>query len=197
MRLDPIRGYPVLIGQDFGLTPAIVIGQLTPRGLRITDELPASDETLEDFLDEYLSPLLARRYAGYSVLAGGDPTGRNRSAHDKRTSFGIMRARGIKAIPTITNDPIQRISTVNWFLSRDEGLIISPHCTYLREALAAGYVFKESKNNKGEVLDVPLKNEWSHIADALQYLALLARFGNRQTNGSATPVTEKKPYLYA
>lgn len=196
-KLNPLRGHTIIVGQDFGLTPAIVLGQLTSRGLIITDELPATDETLEDFLDEYLTPLLLERYPGFNVVGCGDPSGSNRSAHDKRTSFSIMRQRGIKAYPAITNDIKQRISTVNWFLGRDQGLIISPHCTHLIEACAAGYVFKETKNSKGMILDTPDKNEFSHIADALQYLCLYARYGSRKTNISVPDTTEQKKHLWA
>lgn len=196
-KLNPQRGFSVIIGQDFGLTPAIVVTQLTHRGIVITDELPATDETLEEFLDEYLSPLLVERYQGYTVVACGDPAGKNRSAHDKRTSFGILQSRGIKAFPAFTNDPITRIATVNWFLSRDGGFLVSPHCTHVRETMSAGYVFKESKNTKGEILSVPLKNEYSHMADAIQYACLFARYGNRQTSTKIKDKTLEKPYYYA
>lgn len=195
--IDPVRGFPIIIGQDFGLTPAIVLMQLTHQGVRITDELPATDETLEAFLDEYLAPLLAKRYQGFSVVACGDPAGRGRSALDKRTSFDVLRSRNIKAYPAFTNDPIQRISAVNFFLTRDEGFKISPHCTHLREAMGGGYVFKESKANNGAILSVPLKNVYSHIADATQYACLYARFGNRQSNAGRGGDKEKKPHLYA
>lgn len=196
-KLDPLRGHSIIIGQDFGLTPAIVLMQLTMQGIRITDELPATDETLEDFLDEYLSPLLLERYQGFNIVACGDPAGRGRSAHDKRTSFDILRSRRIKAYPAFTNDPIQRIGAVNYFLGRDQGFTISPHCTHLREAMSSGYVFKESKNQKGEVLSIPLKNKYSHISDALQYGALYARFGNRQTNTKVVDPKMQKKHLYA
>jgi hypothetical protein len=196
-KLNPIRGFSVIVGQDFGLTPAIVLGQLTHRGIIITDELPATDESLEDFLDEYLSPLLLERYQGFNIVACGDPAGKGRSGHDKRTSFGIMRARGIKAFPAFTNDPKLRIATVNWFLGRDQGFVVSPHCIHLREAMSSGYVFKETKNNSGQYTDIPLKNEHSHIADATQYLALFARYGDRHTSGPKKDGSTEKPHLYA
>lgn len=195
--LVPIRGYPIIVGMDFGLTPASVLLQVTGRGIRIYDELPASDETLEDYLDEYLQPLLARKYNGYQVVASGDPAGNQRDRHTKTNDFQILRARGIKAFPAITNDISQRISCVNWFLGRDEGFLIDPSCVHLREALGGGYVFKESKNSQGQVLDTPAKNEYSHIADATQYGALYARFGTRSTTPKIVTDKGKKPYLYA
>jgi hypothetical protein len=196
-KLVPIRGYPIIVGMDFGLTPASVLMQVTGRGIRIYDELPASDETLEDYLDEYLQPLLAKKYQGYQVVASGDPAGNQRDRHTKQNDFMILRARGIKAFPAITNDITQRISCVNWFLGRDEGFIIDPACTHLREAMGGGYVLKESKNTQGQYLDVPVKNEYSHIADATEYGALYARFGTRSTTPKIVTDKGKKPYLYA
>lgn len=196
-KLIPIRGYPIIIGMDFGLTPASVLMQVTGRGIRIYDELPASDETLEDYLDEYLQPLLAKKYQGFQVVGSGDPAGNQRDRHTKTNDFQILRGRGIKAYPAITNDITQRISCVNWFLGRDEGFVIDPGCTHLREAMGGGYVFKESKNAQGQVLDTPAKNEYSHIADAVQYGCLYARFGTRSVTPKQVTDTGKKPHFYA
>lgn len=169
--------------------------QVTGRGVRIYDELPATDETLEDYLDDYLQPLLAKKYQGYQVTVSGDPAGDQRDRHTKQNDFMILRGRGIKAFPAITNNITQRIACVNWFLGRDEGFLVSPNCIHLREAFGGGYVFKESKNAQGQVLDTPAKNVYSHIADATQYGCLYARYGTR----SVTPktVVEKKPHLFA
>lgn len=188
VKLEPDRQWPLIVGQDFGLNPGCLIGQLTRRGIRITDEVPASDESLENFLETYLVPLLAKRYPGYPVLVAGDPAGRGRSANDKRTSFDILGQFGLKGFPAYTNNFQVRKETVDHYLRRDEGLIISPHCTNLREALSTGYVWKESRNNKGASLDIADKNEFSHIADALQYLCLWAKYGYRPQ-----PVREHGP----
>lgn len=192
--LVPLRGYPIIIGMDFGLTPAALLMQVTGRGLRIYDEVPATDETLEDYLDEYLLPLLTKKYQGYQVVVSGDPAGNQRDRHTKANDFQILRGRGMKAYPAVTNEITARIACVNFFLGRDEGFVVSPNCIHYREAMGGGYVFKESKNSQGQVLDTPAKNEYSHIADAGQYGALYAKFGSR----SITPktVTEKKPFVF-
>lgn len=194
--LLPERGYPVIIGIDFGLTPASVLMQMTNRGVRILDELPASDEMLEDYIAEYISPLLTSKYQGFSIVASGDPAGKNRSRLDKRSDFDLLRRANIKAFPAHTNDPIQRIGAVNWFLTREGGFLVSPHLTHLREAMGGGYVFKESKNTAGQILDTPDKNEFSHICDGLQYGCLFARFGSRYM--TSKPAQEaNKPHFYA
>lgn len=194
--IQPIRGIPIILGMDFGLTPATALMQVTGRGVRILDELPATDETLEDYLNEYLQPLLLKKYQGYSIVASGDPSGSNRDRHTKQSDFSILRGAKIRAYEAITNNIEQRIAVVNWFLSRDEGFLISPHCTHLIEGMAGGYVFKEAKNAVGQPTDIPLKNEYSHVCDAVQYGCLYARYGNRTTQGQ-TKQPDKKPFLYA
>lgn len=173
----PKRGTTILLGIDFGLTPAVIVGQLHHKGLVLLDELPATDESLEDFLDLYVLPLIRAKYNGYTVVACGDPAGAGRSALNKMTSIGMMTQRGIKTYPAITNNFVKRKEAVDWFLGKDEGLVLSPHLTYMRETLGAGYIWKEARNSKNLVIEVAAKNEFSHIADALQYLCLYARFG--------------------
>ena len=178
--LLPKRGSSILLGIDFGLTPAVIIGQLNFKGLALLDELPATDESLEDFLDDYVLPMLRSKYNGYTIVACGDPAGAGRSSINKMTSLMVMQQRNIKTYPAITNNFTKRKEAVDWFLGRDEGFVVSPHLTFTREAMGAGYIYKETRNGKGQVLDIPDKNEYSHIADAIQYLALYARFGGGQ-----------------
>lgn len=175
--LQPKRGTLALLGIDFGLTPGAVIGQLSHKGLVLLDEIPATDESLEDFLDHYILPLLRSRYQGYQIVACGDPSGGGRQSINKLTSIGVMNSKGIKTYPAITNAFIKRKEAVDWFLGRDEGFVVSKNLTHVREVMGAGYVYKEQRNANGKVLDVPDKNEFSHVADAIQYLCLYARYG--------------------
>lgn len=173
----PKRGTSILLGVDFGLTPAVIVGQLHYKGLVLLDELPATDESLEDFLDLYVLPLLRSKYNGYNVVACGDPAGGGRSSINKMTSIGVMQQRGIKTYPAITNNFTKRKEAVDWFLGRDEGFTVSPDLIHVRETMGAGYVWKEAKNKKNLVIEVADKNEFSHMADAIQYLCLYARYG--------------------
>jgi hypothetical protein len=199
--LVPMRGTPVLMGIDYGLTPGVIIGQLNFKGLALLDELPATDESLEDFLDNYVLPLIRTKYNGYKIIACGDPAGMGRSAQTKITSFQIMNSRGITAYPAATNIFAKRKEAVDFFLGRDEGFVLSPHLLHTREALGAGYVYKETRNSSGKVLDIPDKNEYSHIADAVQYLCMYARYGaGKPVNkplGDNEVKPAGKPFLWA
>lgn len=193
--LQPIQGIPVIIGIDFGLSPAATFMQLTGRGLRVLDEVPASDESLEDFITEYLKPLITKRYGGYRLVGVGDPAGRGRSGIDKRTPFSTLVDAGIKAYPAATNNFITRKETVEWFLRRDEGMVISPNCVITREAFGGGYVFKELRNASGRYAERADKNEYSHIMDAVQYACLWAKYGYVATQVQTTK--ERKRFLFA
>lgn len=191
--LQPMRGLPVIIGFDFGLQPAAIFMQLSYKGLRVLDECPASDESLEDFITEYVKPIVMRRYPGYPLIGVGDPAGRGRSSLDKRTPFDVLMSAGLKAFPALTNNPITRKETVEWFMRRDEGFIISAHCTFTAEAFAGGYVYKKQRNTSGRYSDRPDKNEYSHIMDACQYGALWARYGYAPTRkATEAPATKYK-----
>lgn len=179
--IQPIRGLPVLLSFDFGLSPGCTFMQQTNRGIRLIDELPGQDESLEDFIEHYVAPLVQKKYVGFKLIGTGDPAGSSRSDVDKRTRFQVLLEKGIKAFPAITNKFSTRKEAVDFYLSRDEGFIISPHCQWSVEAMGGGYVFKEVKNSKGLSTDVPLKNEYSHIADCIQYGALYFKYGYKPT----------------
>ena len=193
------RGSSLIVGIDFGLNVGCVVGQLNYSGLEILDELPAADESLEDFLDQYLVPLLRKKYAGYKVIACGDPSGGGRSSLNKMTAIQLTQSRGITTVPAVTNAFVRRKEAVDWFLGRDNGFVVDPRCTQLIEALSAGYVWKESRNKKGQILDIADKNEHSHIADAVQYMCLYAKFGGGSLTNNKTIGGKKsaKKYLWA
>lgn len=180
-RVEPDRGLPVVLAFDWGLNPAMLAGQMSPAGkLVVLDEFSPENESLEVFLDDYVVPLLRNKYYGCRVLAVGDPSGTGRSGLDKRTPFDLLRERGIPC-PTdsmvgVTNAFQTRKEAVDSFLQRIGGLELSPHLTILREALAGGYRFAKLSRS-AEHREQPEKNEFSHIADALQYLCMYFRRG--------------------
>jgi hypothetical protein len=193
--LDPIRGISIIVGIDFGLMPAAIFGQLTQKGFRITDELPMTDASLDEFMAEGVMPMLKERYPGYHIIGTGDPAGGGRNDIDKRSRFEAMAAYGLRAFPAQTNSFITRKETVEWFLKRDEGLLISPHCTIVREAFAGGYVYKEIRGKGGRYMERPDKNDYSHPMDALQYALMYAKYGTIQRK-SATSDEPPKRHLY-
>lgn len=177
--LQPVERLPLLIGVDFGLTPAAVIGQrLTSGRWLILDEFVTENCGVIRFA-ENLKLHIARHYPEFQVGAGwGDPAGTARHA-DERTSFEIMKTyTGWMWRPAPgENDPVMRLEVVKAALNRlvdgEPGLLISPKAVTIRKGFAGGYHYKFMKTLSGtRVFEQPAKNAFSHPHDALQYLLL-------------------------
>lgn len=180
--VTPVSGYPLLVGLDFGRDPCAVICQPDHRGrLLVLEELIAEDIGLELQLQRVIRPaLLTERYIGRPVYIVGDPAGRQRSTLYEETSFDLIKRNGLMAYPAPTNDVDKRIAAVeSWLLgSRDGGpamLIDQDRCPTLIRALSGGY--KYGRTRQGVRKPNPDKNEYSHIADALQYACVTAHGG--------------------
>ena len=175
---DPNR--PLLIGIDFGLTPAATISQIDPRGRLLTfAEATSTNMGIYRFTQEKLLPLLSTRFPGMPVLIIGDPAGKSRSQTDEKTVYDILEEAGLKAIPSPTNDIARRVGAVEEFLSRvvdgTPAHIIDPGCRTLIGALAGGYRYRIRKD--GEVEDKPEKNHYSHLMDGHQYTCVYVKEG--------------------
>ena len=193
--------HPLIIGMDFGLTPACTISQTDPFGRFLTYAAITSDGmgTLR-FVREKLKPLLANRFPGMPVLVIGDPAGQQRSQTDERTVFDILRQEGFKVVPAKSNSISARINAVDSWLTRmadgKPAMTIDPCCTDLIAGMRGLYRYRVRTN--GVVDDKPEKGEYSHICDAFQYACLHAD-GNA-TGGLLTPkarTVEKVRYAWA
>jgi len=198
IRPDP--GMPLLIGFDFGLNPAAVFAQMTQRGgLRILDVLIPADESLEDFVDDYVLPLIQKKYPRYKIYCVGDPAARGRSGLDKRTPFDVLMSRNIRCIPAPTNSFVPRKEAVDFFLNKIDGLKIDPSLTYLREAFGGGYVYGIIRGDTSRHKERPEKNHYSHGMDAVQYVALHVRSGSGAIKRSSREniMDKAKKFLWA
>ena len=172
---DLVPGVPIVVGIDFGLTPAAALLQRTPSGqIRVFDEVVALDMGASRFA-EVLGPKLRGQWSAWPIGAiKGDPAGDSRAQTDETTPFQILRAAGIDARPASTNDPVRRIEAVAAPLRRiidgQPGFLLHPRCVVLRKAMAGGYCYRRlAVSGEERFRDVPDKNAYSHIADALQY----------------------------
>lgn len=203
----PASLHPIVVGMDNGLTAAAVIGQMDARGrLNILGESYVPEgETMgvETFLDRLLVPHLTSRFPvrPQSILFVLDPACYQRSQVNEVTIAQAVGARGYRTMRASTNAPERRIAAVEGLLTRaidgGPGLLISSECPWLTKALDWGY--RNKKASAGITAAVPEKNHSSHIADALQYLAL---HYNQMTNPSAwgnrniVRTVEPKRYVY-
>jgi len=179
--LEPLKKTDLLIGFDFGLSPACTIGQITPLGqLRILDELVSDGMGIKQFCENQLIPLLRQKYFGMNVMGYGDPSGTSRSPTDESTCFDILHSPEIgltNVVPAPTNALVPRIGAVENFLNKmvngEPGFILSPNCKYLRKAMNGGYHYEKDPKSQGdEYKPIPVKNFASHVCDSLQELCL-------------------------
>jgi hypothetical protein len=179
--IQPIRDRPLIIGLDYGLTPAAVICQLSPRGqLLVLDELCSENMGISQFARDVLKPHLQTTWNGYGFSAVGDPTGNRRAESDEKTCYMELAEQGIPASPAISNDFIKRRESVAKYLTRlSDGkptLLVHPRCTRVRKGFMGGYCFKRLQVGGEKYRDVADKNAYSHPHDALQYAALYTEF---------------------
>lgn len=179
--IERIPGKGLLIGLDYGLTPAAAICQLSPRGqLLIHDELCAEDMGISQFARDVLKPYLATNWAGFGFQAVGDPAGNSRAESDEKTCFMELAEQGIPASPAISNDFLKRREAVAKYLTRltdgKAAFLLHPRCQTLRKGFLGGYCYKRLQVSGERYRDVPDKNRFSHPQDALQYAALHTQF---------------------
>jgi hypothetical protein len=194
--------YPVLIGLDFGRTPAAVIGQRDWRArVNVLESIYVENIGLESFLTKHLKPLLTQKFPHNRFIIIGDPAGWAKSQLNEENAFDILKKCGFHtAVRAPTNDIEPRIAAVEHLLAQHvEGkpmLVFSPAATspgmkHLLMSLNGGYKYKRKQDGSYE--SSPAKDKFSHCADALQYLCL----GANMAGGSGLEPPKRrevKPY---
>ena len=176
-RLRPINNIPIMIGQDFGRTPACVIGQIDNIGrLNCFDELMTEDMGIEMFATTLLRPFLWKHYQGFRIFMVGDPKGRDKSQVNEESPFDVLKRLGFNIFPATTNSIDARLSAVDQVLlqQRDGGAMLridEEGCPVLCSAMKYNYRYR--RKNNGQLDDKPDKSHpWSDLADSLQYMCL-------------------------
>lgn len=178
-----VKGWPVYVGLDFGLTPAATFRQRSPLGAwRVLDELVATDMGALNFA-RVLAPKI-KEMVEPGDLAGiyGDPAGDARAQTDEVTVYEVLRANGITAQPAPSNDFVLRREAIAQSLGRmidgKPGFMLDPRCRVLRKGMAGAYSYKRMRiGGLDKFQDKPDKNVYSHVCDADQYGALGAGEG--------------------
>ena len=179
--LEPVAGHPLLIGVDFGRTPAAIIGQRPFDRWRILDELAAQQMGAKEFA-RVLRNHLGERFPNMAAQIWGDPAGEHLAEADDISPFLMFRSAGLRILPAPTNDPTIRINTVAEALGQlvdgAPRVRISPRCIYLIAAAEGGYQYAKMKvSGTDRYSESPRKDEHSHVADAWQYLMIGAGEG--------------------
>lgn len=189
--LQLLRGIPLVIGIDVGLTNAASFTQLSSTGsLNVLDELVADDCSVEKFAEDYLWPKIRNEYPTSDFYLVCDPAAWHRSQNDKQAAADILRKAGFKLKPAHTNNPLARREAVSHFLDRRDGFFLSGKCPVIRKGFISEYKFEKRGKATQLFKETAEKNFYSHPHDALQYAALEHRGGR----GLNRVVAEKSDY---
>lgn len=170
----------LLMGFDFGRTPALIMGQLLPNGkLRVIREFISENMGIRSFMKDVL-PILRRDYPAFKrsdYEAYCDPSGLAKSGNDENSPIEILNMEfNIKAYGTTSNKPENRWESVNYFLDNEidghPAFEMSAVCKVLRKGFNGGYQLRRIQvAGDARFTSVADKNKFSHPHDALQYLA--------------------------
>ena len=169
----PAPSIPIVVGIDFGLTPAAIYCQNVRGRWLILRELVAEGMGAEKFAN-LLRKDMAANFPDHRFIIWGDPAGDHRAQSNETTPFQMFRTAGLKARPAPTNDPVLRIGAVETVLCRmTDGmpaLLVDPRCVSIKRGFMGGYQYKRLQVSGAERYDDrPDKNKYSHPHDALQY----------------------------
>jgi len=170
---------PIILGIDFGRTPAAAICQRLPQWGRFVciDEFVSDDMSQAVFGPE-LRRYLNAHYPGAKVRGWSDPAGEAKGQATEDMPRRILVASGIPCQPAPSNSPTLRRAAVANPLMRIcgdglPGFLVSPKAKLIRKGLAGGFCFRRMKVAGDErYTDEPDKNMYSHPVEALEYMAI-------------------------
>jgi hypothetical protein len=169
--LQPVERHEVIVGLDFGRSPAAVFMQAVNNRVLVQYELIGANEGAESFAPK-VKRFLTEKYPGFTFRAFGDPKGQDKGQNDERTAYDIFRACGVpvSAPPGLKQNMIEtRVSAVAAVLNEMSDarprFALSPICRTLKVGMAGRY--HNERDDQGELK--PSKDRYSHPCDALQY----------------------------
>ena len=202
LKIDP--QLPVIIGQDWGLTPSGVWLQMQRDGtIFILRETPAFDMGTKRYLKTKVRPMHMTTFPLNPILIVGDPAGVRRADSDEGTSFKECKTAGYKAIQAPSQDPIVRIKVLDElfadFPHGNPKILIDPSCKMFIAACRSDYRYPKKKMSIAEAYaDKPEKNACSHTMEGAQYGLLYAtgrkyRAEDFMSNTTFNPLANNKP----
>lgn len=179
--LAAIQGEKLILGWDFGLTPACVVVQLSARGqLLILKEYVGDGMGIRGFADSIVIPSIAKDFPYCKVgMSIGDPAGNARNEIvEEMSCIGELNSLNVPTIGARTNDIDPRLGSVRYFLNKmidgKPGLILDRrNCPTLFKGFVKDYVYARiAVSGEERYKDKPNKNMASHPMDGLGYACL-------------------------
>src|ERR1041385_1301924 len=179
--IEAIQGEPLHLGWDFGLTPACVVSQISPRGqLRVLKEYLTERMGIRNFAKGVVIPSLQRDFPYCKIgTSRADPSGvAGNEIMEELSCIGELCSLGIITLPARSNDIEPRLGSVRYFLNMmidgKPAIIISREgCPNLRKGFVKHYYYNRLKiSGEERYHNEPNKNIYSHSQDALQYAVM-------------------------
>lgn len=174
-----IQGLPIHLGWDFGLTPACIVIQVTPRGqMRVLKEYTSQDMGIRTFAKNIVIPALQRDFPYCKIgISRADPSGiAGDDIMEELSCIGELNSLGINTAGGRSNDLEPRIGSVRYFLNtmidgQPAYLLSREGCPTLRRGFTKDYCFRRiSVSGEERYREIPDKNMVSHPHDAQQYI---------------------------
>ncbi len=208
VNVEAVAGVPLVLGFDFGLTPACVVEQLLPNGqlIMVREFISPSIMGLRTFLDNHVMPGLARHFNGFDIEAVAcDPAGSQRAQADSeaKTCIEILEQVFDRLIvkPSWSNIIARRLDAVEITLNRlvdgQAAFVLNrKYCNTIRTGFIGKYCYKKILRRDGDAYtEVPDKNEYSHPHDAHQYACMYFFENHLKSQGqNETSVEEVKGF---
>jgi hypothetical protein len=179
--LSAIQGEGLILGWDFGLTPACVVLQLSARGqLLVLKEYIGDGVGIRSFTESIVIPALAKDFPYCKVsMSIADPAGNARNEIvEEMSCIGELNSLGVPTIGARTNDIDPRLGSVRYFLNKmvdgKPGFILDRrNCPTLFKGFVKDYVYARiAVGGEERYKDKPNKNMASHPMDGLGYACL-------------------------
>jgi hypothetical protein len=173
-RLVPIEGLPLIIGLDYGRTPAAAFKQKVGGQMRLIHELVLTGVSTRTFAIAIKRELTRLRWEHFRLDIHGDPSGDDLKETSDDAPSQIMRANGVPAKAAPTNDPLVRIETTAALMTQmtadGPAFLVSPTCKTFIAGARGGYHYKPVGGVRSGLFDAKAnKNRFSHIVEADQY----------------------------
>ena len=196
IELEVLPYHNLLLAFDFGLTPACVILQQDVRGrIFVLEAMSSEDMGIRQFCQEVVKPVITQKYKHHRLVVTGDPAGKEKSQVDKRTAYEEIGEQFPSAdiIPFYTNiQKVRRDGLENALMKMVDGKPAFLICgrkdvidigkdgntyrgvaglDFLREGLISQFMYPKLQTTYDDNMyrDTPLKNEHSHVCEALEY----------------------------
>lgn len=183
-RREPDPEFPTLIrGWDFAGNHSCAVVQYVRGRIYVIDEFPNMGYNTLRIAQDVVEECNMRYGAGFRYVEVIDPS----ALHEGKTAQGMSCAMVMSNSPTepdpirrglglnvqlgIQNPDARKNAVMSYLMSNVKGkpaLNLNPECHMLSAGFIGGYHYPE-KETQNQKRNRPVKNEYSHIHDALQY----------------------------